>query len=455
MPQKDISSQNLFSQTLSQNRWETILAKAYSNSIYERGEAITNLIQRNNRNSLVVLRNRLSTERNRVLRAQLILFFEKRSSETDFYHLMLFLRASHDNDNARKCMSLLHRINSKRLRFELFRLFKDKNQHIYSLVFIESIFSPLAADIQWFKKIFYKYRIAKSWLSLDSKFDRAIVQALKPYYNNALFTKRLTNYTLYWLIQYSHYHNIQLRKQLFQYISLPIVESFSEIRQEKFLESAAGQLFSQIQIEEWFQSSSEKITLWVLKMFLKSSRHISRPKKDLFATLLFQKLRNQKKPFFFRAILSFHKFKNIVFENSWSKDIQNIMNQKCKSLPQLQFVCFTYFLQVDQQKAYEMWNVFSSSSKKIATLENMSMIVRCEIFVEHGFYQWALFNKEFEIRYRFVFLSDTSMIEENITLFTKYLQHEKKIPIKTILIDKIITNHKLIKLIKTNYTTNE
>ena len=279
-----------------------------------------------------------------------------------------------------------------------------------------------------------------------------LFRLLNPITNNTLFTKRLTNHTLYWLIQYSHYHNIQIKQQLFQHISLPIVESFSEARQEKFLESTKNQLFSQIQIEEWFQSSSEKITLWVLKMFLKNEQHISKPTKDLFTTLLLQKI---KQAFFFRAILSFHKFKNVVFENTWSKDIQNIMDQRCKDLPRLRFVCFTYFLQINQQKAYEMWNVLSASSKKIATLENMSTIIKCKIFMENGFSKWALFNKEFEIRYRFVSLSNISIIKENVDLFAKYIQYEKKTPIKIVLIKKIITNHKLTTCIKTNYTSNK
>ena len=423
-------------------RWELLLEKSYSNSPMKREEAIHALIKKNDTASIRVLRNRLSIETNPALRGLLLGFFIKRHSREDFYHLMLFLKTSRNSQNRALSMKLLYEIHRKRLLFELSQLFKA-GHYIHFLTFMQAIPHPGPEDIQWLRKKFNEHRIAKFWLSLNPRCDLRIVEAITPYYKKGFFTQRFTNHTLYWLIQYNHHHQIQNPKNILKKADLKIVESFTEMRQKKFLNVMGEQILPQVQPKEWFASSSYAVLSWLMSLYFKNM--YSSPRGDWFQALL-DRLKREKDPFLFRILIS-HRVvfseKNLVRE---VKHLQGLLGKKCEALPQLKWVCFSYFSRVNPSKAYALWRRLSPFERTTAALENMSRIMKLSIFHKNKneFSRWALFHPKEGLRHRFVSLVSKAQLREDPILFASYLKHEKKISVKMILIHKILESKELI-----------
>ena len=457
--------ENHFSQDSSSD-WEEIVEKAYSSDSKERKEAVDKLILAKDKASIALLRNRLLIETNGNIIQKIFNFFEIRNSRDDFFHLVKFLEVSRSLSYSIRCMKLLYRLDPKRLRSDLNKMFTSDELKIHSISFLKAVAKPTKEDKLFFYRQFRKHRMAKYWLSLHTRFDGEILLALRPYYKSNLFTERLSNYTLYWYLLYKKIRKEKISKQVVSKINLKIVESIPERRQAALLRALGSRIYSRIKFQEWFFADSFQVNLWLLKNYFHiKHRHL----RGRYARLLkiweaeFLKFLTQLPEQLTVKSLLLQKI-GIFYLDLWSEKEKWAFNEMCQKTPMTKKIktkkvkirketCFLFWLKTSPAAAVKEWEKLSPIFKRNFSDLYFRDMISLKEFQGSKNLRWFLSNKKLSLRYRLLKNLSVRVLVQNSDLFISFLETQASYKLKLLFLG-YVKKHPKLKEVFSKYLPN-
>ena len=301
-------------------------------------------------------------------------------------------------------ISILYKKDPKRLRLELSRAFKKEPLQIHSLSFLAAVQKPSPEDILWFHNVFDQYRLAKFWLSLNPVYDKQLIKNLAPYYKKNFFTRRFTNYNLYWLIQYDQQKHIAIPKNILNRVNIKIVESYSfnRRRQRAFLKNLNLAILNP---EKWLSSdfalTSTEIKIWILKGYFNNlnTKGIEKNKLkydyEIWERVIQNELKqnllvhnNVKKDIdiiFFNTLLS--------FKRKFSKKMHTLVESICEKEKKLKTSCFSYYIKYKKKLVFSKWRSLNDLEKEWVFLSNAKAILSLKAFQTKEFSHFLLSHR--------------------------------------------------------------